>query len=555
MTAAPSRGRLLLCLALCAVPYLVGLGTPALWDHNEPLYAQPPKEVLEGAPFLAPTCNGVTYYPHPPLSTWITYVAYTVLGPSELGHRLPMALATLVTIFATFSIGRRLGGERIGVIAALVLAGSPKFWLLARQLSGDVYLVALGTSAVALALPHLMGETRLRRYMAANVLIGVAFLAKGPVVLVLYGGAVLFAWFGARPRLPFRHLRPVTSVLVTLAVGAPWFVGMALTHDEFIAAFFGRYTVDRFFGDLGFRGVTFYLVALLGDAQPWIVLLPFALWRRRGRRGTLGERLPGALALWTLVFFSLSAGKRNVYMLPLYPMLAVMVAPVLEAAWRGRGRGWLVAAGALLGTAALVAGACLWLMQGNEPRIAPDVFVPIGVLGVSGVALWVAALRRSGRAVVGLALASALAALTATALSLDALDRFRPVPALADTIRASEAEADAQRPVITFATPVHSMRFYLGRPTRVAHDGDDVRAHMGPRTEAYVLVYEHRVERLRKAVPELAFEELARGPELRFNFANNVLGRRRSTRDLVLYLARGTPKDAPPRPAPVGGCE
>ena len=85
----PSRRTTWLLLALACSTYFVALGTPPLWDANEPLYAQPPKEVLDWpqGDFWAPTWNGRPYFAHAPLSTWITVPFYAWLGAGELGHR------------------------------------------------------------------------------------------------------------------------------------------------------------------------------------------------------------------------------------------------------------------------------------------------------------------------------------------------------------------------------------------------------------------------------------------------------------------------------------
>ncbi|MFV1959544.1 MAG: ArnT family glycosyltransferase, partial [Planctomycetota bacterium] len=346
------------------------MGAPPLWDANEPLYAEPPKEVLtwpEGD-FLAPTWNGRTFFAHPPLATWITVPFYQWLGPSEFGHRLPMALAASLTVLAVYVLGKRKGGMRTGILAALVLAATPRVWLFSRQLSGDVYMTTLLTWAFVLAEPAVAGRGWSWRTWTAHALVGIGFLAKGPVILVLYGGAFLLAWLGARPRAPLRRLRPLRSVLVVLALGAPWFVYMALRFPAFLGEHFGRFTLERIVGGLGHRGVGFYPVALLGDAQPWILLLPFALllaWRS-GRRRVV-DLLPWTVIAWTLLAFTFSAGKRNVYLLPLYPMLAVVVAPVLAAAWAGRSPRLARVAGGLLALLALAGTVGLAILESHEP--------------------------------------------------------------------------------------------------------------------------------------------------------------------------------------------
>ena len=62
-------GWVVACLVLACVPYLVGLGAPPLWDANEPLYAEPPREALETGDWLAPTWNYKPWFVRPPLAS------------------------------------------------------------------------------------------------------------------------------------------------------------------------------------------------------------------------------------------------------------------------------------------------------------------------------------------------------------------------------------------------------------------------------------------------------------------------------------------------------
>ncbi len=543
----PSMGVVVGLIALACVPYFVNLGTPPLFDANEPLYAQPPKEVLEWpeGDFLAPTWNGKTYFAHPPLSTWVTVPFYAVLGPSEFGHRLPMGLAAVLIILATYRLGRLAGGRRTALLAALFMAATPRFWMFCRQLSGDVYLVALLTWAFALAVPSVAGEGRRRDLRIANVLVGIGFLAKGPVILVLYGGALLCTWFVARPRAKFRELRLFRGLLLILLVGAPWFLYMHLRFDNFIAEHFGHYTFGRVRGTIGERPWWWYLQTLLGDAQPWLPVLPFGIvmaFRRDRRVATL---LPVVMIAWTVLLFSIPAGKRNVYLLPMYPMIAVLMAPVAVAVMEGAYRWSASLAGWAAAFGCLVATLCLIGLGSNVSQLTPEIIWPILVFGAFVVPLGIVAAKRHGRWVTHLALATVLSAQAATALAFPGLARFRPIPELAERIREEQSDVEPE-PAIIYRAAIHSLNFYLGRATKVASSADDLRAKLGDRRVAFVVAPARRFDApgkgdpstrvgLKHDMPEAIFEELARGPLLSLHFGRAVLGRGGSpTRDLLL---------------------
>ncbi|MDJ0522333.1 MAG: glycosyltransferase family 39 protein [Planctomycetota bacterium] len=545
----PSKGITALLIALALVPYFLNLGTPPLWDANEPLYAQPPKEVLEWeeGDFLAPTWNGRPYFAHPPLSTWITVPFYAVLGSNEFAQRLPMALAAALTILATFRLGCSLGGRRMGLWAAIVLAATPKFWLFSRQLSGDVYMVALLTWAFALAVPSVGGEVSRSRLRWANVLVGLGWLAKGPVILVIYGGALLFAWLLGRPRGGWAELRPWRSLAFVILLGCPWFVYMAIRYQDlgFLGQHFGHYTFGRMLGAIGDRSWFFYLRVMAGDAQPWITILPICAWfawRARDRR--VIALLPWTTILWTVFFFMLSAGKRNVYLMPIYPLMAVAMAPLLERIWHATHRAGMRVAGIGAFVGCVGGALMLYLLAGNEPRLEPEIWIPTGMLAAFAIPFLIAGWRGRGRWIAAGGLALLLCTQSAVALSFPALARFRPVPAFAARVAADQDPVKPE-PVIIYRVAIHSMNFYLGRATSVARSAEELLEHMGERRVAFVLVPEHRYDApakqlgaprtgLKNELRGATIEELDRRPVLTFRFDRSILGRGPTTRDLLL---------------------
>ena len=549
MTGARHRVWPLLCLAL--VPYAVGLGSPPLWDANEPLYAQPPAEVLHWAKgdFLAPTWNGKPYFAHAPWSTWATVPFYAVFGVNEFAARLPLAIAAVLTVLATYVLGRRLVGAGAGLMAALVLAATPRYWLFARQLAGDVWLVAFLTGAFALAVPAVSGTgdpaTRRRDLRWAHGLVGIGTLAKGPVIWVLYFGALGVSWWAARRPVPLRSLRPVRAIALVVALGAPWSVYMAMRYPQFLEQHYGWYHGARLIGGIGTRGLLYYPVVLLGDAQPWLLSVPAALRHARA--------LPTRFAAWfpwcgigvVVVLFSLSAGKRAVYLLPVYPLLAVGVAPWLSTLIQASRRSVVVVVGVAGAGAALVTGGLLVRVLDSAPDLSPELWGVVAVLGLGAVALAMCAWRGLGLHVVALVLALTLTLQVAVGASFPALARYRPIPGFARTIRQHQNPGHPEAALL-YAVPVHSLNFYLGRATAVERTPSSLQSHVQRAGAAFVVTDARfvdtpvaggrrvRTRHLPTHAPSLVLEELARAPVLAFRFHRTILGEGPSTRDYVL---------------------
>lgn len=551
---APARALVWTLLAVSALPFLLGLGDPPLWDANEPFYVEPAKEALTWASgsLWAPTWNGSTYLGHPPLATWAVALSYRLFGIDEATGRFPGALAAVALVFATYALGRALGGRRTGLLAGLVLAATPRVWLTARELAGDILFTLLLTGAAALSIDALERGRR-GRMLLGHALLGLAVLTKGPLALLLHVPVLLLVAWRSQPRRPLRALAPGGAALIVAAVAGPWFVGMvAWVGSEFVRTFLGWHNFGRFFGLMPSpRSPFFYLGVLPADAQPWILLLPLAArsaWR-------VGDRRPAALwpwlgMGWMLLVLSASAGKRNVYLLPLYPLLAVAVAPALLAAWTAASRALPRVLGSVLGLTAWGAAAAFLWLERCEPLLRPEVRWPVAVLAAGGGALLVAALKGSGRMVVTGALATVLVAQGAAAAALPALSRVRPVPRLAAEILRLE-DPRAPEPAIVFRARITSLSWYLGRAVSAVGDRAGWTAAAGGAPRVFVLCPEPRLGELAAAAPEVDFVERARGPMLDLQFSRVVLGRREPVVPILLMEGRLRTAGGPPGDAPV----
>jgi hypothetical protein len=105
---------------------------------------------------------------------------------------------------------------------------------------------------------------------------------------------------------------------------------------------------------------------------------------------------------------------------------------------------------------------------------------------------------------------------------------------MAARIRAEQDPEDPE-PAIIYRVAIHSLNFYLDRPTHVAKGPEDLVAKMGGRHVAFVLCPERRFEGVPEALPGATFEELERGQLLGFRFARSVFGTGgKTTKDLLL---------------------
>jgi 4-amino-4-deoxy-L-arabinose transferase-like glycosyltransferase len=143
------------------------------------------------------------------------------------------------------------------------------------------------------------------------------------------------------------------------------------------------------------------------DWLPLTLLLPWAIpaWWRRLKRRDARFLLPLGWWLLVLVFFSISPGKRDVYILPALPMAALALAPMLAGLLCKIGPRRAVFALTLLLGGLLAAASALAMLRHPhwavrlEGSLDPRMWRVLLVIGVAG--LVAAALFRVRRAALG----------------------------------------------------------------------------------------------------------------------------------------------------------
>jgi 4-amino-4-deoxy-L-arabinose transferase-like glycosyltransferase len=279
---------------------------------------------------------------------WAGVVSSRLLGGvSEFSLRLSSALASITLALLTSFAASRWFDQRTGLWTGVVLLTFPQFAYEAICYRPDV-LFSLFIGAGLLLYASAFGErVRWGPRIAGFAVLGLAILTKGPLGLLL-PGLVITLWHLAR-REWRRLLELVPLTLVALAVALPWYMAVAqsLGTENLLGELRGQ-NFERFTGaaegqrDRGhIQPFSYYLLRIWVDLFPWSLLLPSTVWWlvRSGR-----WRDPRVqLAFWWLgsflVFLSLAATKRTVYLLPAYPAAALLLGPWLAKVARPAAEG------------------------------------------------------------------------------------------------------------------------------------------------------------------------------------------------------------------------
>jgi len=322
-----------------------GIGLRDAAPPDEPRFVLAAQQMIASGDWLFPR-RGTELYAHkPPVFMWLQAAAYTVVGHWRIAFLLPSLLAALATLWLSMDLAARLWGRRVAPYAGLALLLCLQFGLQARRAQIDMVLVALTTLSLWALATHLLRGPDRRLLWLGGFAAGLGTVTKGVGFLPLL---VLVPWLrvrvAARPAngagiawllLPFGFLCGVGVWLLPMLIGALGSDDPALRGyvDEILF----RQTGERYARAWHHLQPPWYYLQVIATLWlPGALLLPWLLpaWLRRLRRSDPRQWLLLGWSVLVLLFFSLSPGKREVYIFPALPALCVAAAPLLPGLLR-----------------------------------------------------------------------------------------------------------------------------------------------------------------------------------------------------------------------------
>ena len=349
--AAVSAGRtdrrlpLLIGLALLVVGAGIGLRDP--WGVDEERFLGVALEMLQESSPLILHRAGEPYPDKPPLFMWVLALTFTVVGDPRVAFRLPGLFAAVGCAICLFDLGRRLWNRRVGLAAGLLFLATIQSMQVLRAGQTDSLLILWTTLGLYGLLRHLAAGPAWSWYGIAGVAMGLGVMTKGVGFLPLF---LLIPYVYGRSR-GFRQLVPIRwkdprwwlGPVALLGTVGTWLVPLLVTVARSGDPEAHAYAHNLLFTQTAQRMVSawqhrepfwyfpiriipmFWLPAVAG--LPWLV----PAWRRRLARGDGRFLLLLGWVVLVVAFFSLSSGKRSLYVYPAVPAFALAAAPIVTA--------------------------------------------------------------------------------------------------------------------------------------------------------------------------------------------------------------------------------
>ncbi len=377
MTAADRRHALVF-FAISFFVLAAGFGLREPWPADEPRFVLVAKQMVESGDFLFPHRGQELYPDKPPVYFWLLSAAFGLVGSWRWSFLLPSLLSAMGTLALTWDLGRRLWSPRAGLWAAIAVAVALQFVYQGKRAQIDPTLVFLTTLSFYGLCRHLLLGPHWRWWLAGCFAAGIGVVTKGVGFLPLLA-LLPFAWFarrgwqGVAPLGEGNRWRWAAGALAFLAAIGLWLgpvlaVGLSSgnpEHGEYLRNILFKQTAERYAGAWHHTQPFWYFGQVLlffwlpfSLALPWLARPWIAAWRERDAR----VWLPLAWFALVLLFFSASAGKRDMYLLPALPALALAAAPFLDdiAARRGFRIAVMLFTGTLAASLLAVGALGLW---------------------------------------------------------------------------------------------------------------------------------------------------------------------------------------------------
>jgi 4-amino-4-deoxy-L-arabinose transferase-like glycosyltransferase len=330
------------------------------------LHASIAQEMVESGDWIVPRQLKEPFPDKPILYFWAIAASLKIFGMSEAAVRLPGLLFGMLGTLSTAALAWRTLGRRTGLIAGVFYASMILPSALIQLPAHDAALVAWINLALLCfwesECPEKRGQSpvvgsTLRAVpangdrplfsawawtVAAGAVLGLAILTKGlagvALVGIAYGGYLIVS-----RRLRVKHcFRAALALSVAAIIASSWYLAMERSNPGYLRYyFFERHVLGFLTSSQPHNGQPwwYYLPILIVGGIPWIAYLPLLVqdtvsrWRKgmpavtdaRGNRPLL---LLGCWFVGCTLFLTVSSSKLFIYLWPVFPALAILIAVV-----------------------------------------------------------------------------------------------------------------------------------------------------------------------------------------------------------------------------------
>jgi 4-amino-4-deoxy-L-arabinose transferase-like glycosyltransferase len=297
-------GSLLIVVLIWAALYLPALGSLAI-KGEEGRRILPGITMMETGNYLVPQVGGETYFRKPPLINWLVAGSFKIFREqNEWTARLPSVICVLLVGIVFVTVARPSLGPRGSTIAALMWLINAGIIEKGRLIEIEALYVSLCALAIIFWLSFwLQKKSPWLTWVVPFVLLGLGWLAKGPIHLLFFYGVVLAIIWKERNWRALFHPAHFIGILIMLGIFAAWAIPFlqATGHVTATTKWSQQFTGRLRGTDFEFARWIFNIPHGVLYLLPWIIFLPLVQFESFGDEKD--RQLARALAWGALVPF------------------------------------------------------------------------------------------------------------------------------------------------------------------------------------------------------------------------------------------------------------
>ena len=319
-------------LVIATISLLINVGSYGVIESSDARYAEIGRAMHVSGDYMHPNLLDVHHYHKPPFTYQITALGYKIFGINAFGARFFLQLAVLLQLILVYRLSISLfNNKKTALWSAIIYFSFPLVLMSSRNLTTDAFLATFALLSIYSWVKY--RQSGIIKWLYAFTLsLALGFLTKGPVIFIV---PIIFILFYNRTEKSKRSfsIHHIASWSLFLAIAASWFVYLGYSNPAFLDYFLGKQTADRFSKNAFGRTEPFWYFLAFAPlvGLPWFLAFIYLLKDQKELLKTKTIHFAMLMAfIIPLIFFSISSSKRILYILPLYGLLAILIADLFS---------------------------------------------------------------------------------------------------------------------------------------------------------------------------------------------------------------------------------
>jgi|SRR5579884_1198781 len=333
-----STEQILLWLTFLSIIFLLfyRLGSTYLTNWDEAWYADIARNMLHNGNFLTPIWNHHPFFDKPPLYFWLETLSFKIFGVTEFAARFFSSFSALGACVITYLTAKLLFNKKAALISFLIIGSTIGFLYRSRTGNLDAMLTFFIMSSIYF---FYRGLESSKYFIWMGISLALGFLTKGAVVFIFPVMALFYyvilkvtenASFTKVQKDDIKWL----VIGAGIGVGVPllWFLISYLINGQQFLTGFSHNQIGKISNSGNFlQNFSLEYINYLKSGQKFwfIIFIPAFFWSLLKWRDN--RMIIIAFFLIYFLILSVSENKSNWFLMPLYPITALMTGDFLAA--------------------------------------------------------------------------------------------------------------------------------------------------------------------------------------------------------------------------------